>query len=115
MPPPSKRRAKPAVSSSPLASPGKAPALPAELLRALSRLDRVEDVALLLADLLTPAEIEAVGERWQIVQRLVAGQSQREVAEELGVSITTVSRGSRQLKYGVGGIEVARRALGQRG
>ena len=67
----------------------------------------------MLSDLLTPAEIEALSERWQIVQRLLAGQSQREVAAELGVSITTVSRGSRQLKYGVGGIETARRALGR--
>ena len=93
----------------------KQPALPAELLRVLTRLDRVEDMASLLSDRPTPAEIEAVGERWQIVQRLLAGQSQREVAAELGVSITTVSRGSRQLKYGVGGFEVAQRALGRRG
>ena len=87
------------------------PELPAELLRVLARLDRVEDVARLLSDLLTPAEIEALGERWQIVQRLTAGQSQREVAAELGVSITTVSRGSRQLKYGVGGIAMAQRLI----
>ena len=89
----------------------KHPELPAELLRVLARLDRVDDVARLLSDLLTPAEIEALGERWQIVQRLAAGQSQREVAAELGVSITTVSRGSRQLKYGVGGIAMAQRLL----
>jgi Trp operon repressor len=93
----------------------KPPELPAELLRVLARLDRVEDVARLLSDLLTPAEIEALGERWQIVQRLAGGQSQREVAAELGVSITTVSRGSRQLKYGVGGIAMAQRLLGKKG
>ena len=48
-----------------------------------------------------------MSERWHIVKRLRAGATQREVAAELGVSVTTVSRGARQLKYGTGGFEVA--------
>jgi TrpR family trp operon transcriptional repressor len=94
-----------------MAAKKRLPELPAELLRALARLDKPEEIGLVMGDLLTPSEVEALGERWQIVKRLLAGESQREVAAELGVSITTVSRGSRQLKYGQGGFQVALSAL----
>lgn len=90
------------------------PELPAELLRALARLDDPEAIGQVMNELLTPSEVEALGERWEIMKRLTAGQSQREVAAELGVSITTVSRGSRQLKYGQGGFQVAQGALASR-
>jgi TrpR family trp operon transcriptional repressor len=95
----------------------KMPELPAGLLRALARLDKPEEIGLVMGDLLTPSEVEALGERWQIARLLLAGKSQREVAAELGVSVTTVSRGSRQLKYGQGGFQVALEALkkGQKG
>ena len=87
------------------------PSLPPGLLRALSRLSRPEEMALFLSDLLTPAEIEAIAERWQIATLLTEGKSQREVASRLGASITTVSRGSRMLKYGQGGFRLALRTL----
>ena len=91
------------------------PELPTELLRALARLDSPEAIGQVMNELLTPSEVEALGERWEIMKRLTAGQSQREVAAELGVSITTVSRGSRQLKYGQGGFQVALKALEKKG
>ena len=53
-----------------------------------------------LEDMLTPQEIEALDERIKIMHALVAGKTQREIAEELELSITTVSRGSRILQYG---------------
>ena len=98
-----------------MATRKKEPELPGELLRALARLDREEDIGLVMGDLLTPSEVEALGERWAIIKALLAGKSQREVAAELEVSITTVSRGSRQLKYGQGGFQVALKALERRG
>lgn len=52
-----------------------------------------------LEDILTPAEIVTIAERIEILRQLKAGISQREVAEKLGVSITTVTRGNRILKY----------------
>ncbi len=52
-----------------------------------------------LEDILTPQEIEALDERIKIMHALVAGKTQREIAEELELSITTVSRGSRILQY----------------
>ena len=53
-----------------------------------------------LEDMMTPQEIEALDERIKIMHALVAGKTQREIAEEHELSITTVSRGSRILQYG---------------
>ena len=48
-----------------------------------------------LEDMMTPHD-----ERIKIMHALAAGKTQREIAEELELSITTVSRGSRILQYG---------------
>lgn len=53
-----------------------------------------------LEDMLSPQEIETLDERIKIMHALVFGKTQREIAEELELSITTVSRGSRILQYG---------------
>lgn len=53
-----------------------------------------------LKNILTPSELEEISTRLQIVKLLKKGVSQREVAKTLNVSIGTVSRGSRELKYG---------------
>lgn len=58
-----------------------------------------------LRNILTPAELEEIATRLQIVKLLKKGVSQREVAEKLGVSIVTVSRGARELKYGESGFK----------
>lgn len=71
----------------------------------LWRVDSVEELKSVLEDLLTPAEIVEVAERINIFSGLKAGKTQRELADELGLSVTTVSRGARTLKYGTGSIE----------
>ncbi len=53
-----------------------------------------------LRNILTPKELEEIALRLQIVKMLKKGIPQRKVAEKLGVSIGTVSRGSRELQYG---------------
>lgn len=58
---------------------------------------------MLLQDILTPREFLSVAERWQIVLSLAKKLPQREIAEELHVSISKITRGSRALKYGSGG------------
>ena len=59
-----------------------------------------DDLDSFLEDMMTPQEIEALDERIKIMHALTAGKTQREIAEELELSITTVSRGSRILQYG---------------
>lgn len=81
--------------------------VPEDLLQVFAALEDPEDVALLLGDLLSPAEMRSVGERWAIVTGLAAGQTQREVKNSVGVAIATVSRGAQQLKHGPGGFALA--------
>jgi TrpR family trp operon transcriptional repressor len=50
--------------------------------------------------LFTPAEIVEIGERIALLKQLKQGKTQRDIAADLGISVTTVSRGSRVLKYG---------------
>jgi len=83
------------------------PQLPADLLHVLADTPTSDDMARLLADLLTPSELEALAERWAIVKLLAGGASQRKVRDQVGCSVTTVSRGNRQLRYGEGGFEQA--------
>jgi len=83
------------------------PELPADLLVAIAVTERVDDLQRLFEDLLTPSELDAICERWEIVKRLSAGESQRSIRDALSVSVSTVSRGSRQLKYGSGGFSEA--------
>lgn len=56
-----------------------------------------------LKDLCTPAELIAMAERLRIVSLLNTGASYREVAEQAGVSVTTVGRVARSMRYGSGG------------
>ena len=57
-----------------------------------------------LSNLLTPQELEEIARRVQIFKLLKKGIPQRLIAEQLNVSIGTISRGSRELQYGKPGI-----------
>ena len=91
------------------------PVLPPDVLAVLARLGDPAEVELFLRDLLTPHERESISERWAIVKALNAGETQRQVRDRLGCSITTVSRGAKQLKYGDGGFALALDALDRGG
>lgn len=77
-----------------------------ELCELLAAIGNPKEADQLLQDLLTPQEIESLAERWQLVQLLAKGMSQREIAEKLNVSISKVTRGSRVLQYGSGGFKL---------
>lgn len=59
-----------------------------------------------LVDILTPAEFEAMVLRWQIIKKLHKGESHRSVAGDLGLGISTVTRGSRELRNKNGGFHL---------
>lgn len=58
-----------------------------------------------LKNILTPIELDEIAKRLQIVRMLKNGVSQRKIAQKLKVGIGTVTRGSRELKYGVPGFK----------
>lgn len=56
-----------------------------------------------LKDILSRKEYKNLLLRWRIIEMLTEGKSQREIAELLRVSVTTVSRGANVLKNASGG------------
>jgi TrpR-related protein YerC/YecD len=75
----------------------------AELFKAILRLKTAEECLAFFKDLCTPAELEAFADRWRVAQMLVEKKSYRAIAEETGVSVTTVTRVARFLNDGNGG------------
>jgi TrpR-related protein YerC/YecD len=78
---------------------------------ALAALKTPEEVRAFLRDLCTPAEIQAMADRWAAVEPLERGMSYREIHKLTGVSLTTIGRVARFLKSGNGGYLTAARRL----
>ncbi|MBW8173312.1 helix-turn-helix domain-containing protein [Ornithinimicrobium sp. Arc0846-15] len=60
-------------------------------------------IARFLIDLCTPAEVEALVDRWAVVPLLADGMSYRAIHDQTGVSVTTIGRVARCLDHGTGG------------
>ena len=76
-----------------------------ELFDAILEIRSKDEAANFFRDLLTIAELTEFANRWQMVKRLVRGESYLEIAEALNVSTTTVTRVAHWLKDGMGGYE----------
>ena len=77
------------------------------LCTALTSLDTVQDCRNFLRDLCTPAELQALVDRWQVVELLEQGLTYRKINDLTGVSVTTIGRVARFLTDGFGGYRVA--------
>lgn len=77
------------------------------LVQALATLKTPEELTAFLRDLCTPAELEAMVDRWRVVPLLRNGVPYREIHERTGVSVTTTGRVARTLEQGHGGYAVA--------
>lgn len=82
------------------------------LAHVLSTLKGASEVRAFLEDLCTPAELEAMGDRWRVVPDLLRGASYREIHERTKVSTTTIGRVARCLELGAGGYQTAAKRLG---
>jgi TrpR-related protein YerC/YecD len=80
-------------------------AVPADesLCRALLSLDTPAEMLAFLRDLCTPAELEAMIDRWRVVPYLLAGYAYRDIHDRTSVSVTTIGRVARFLQQGHGG------------
>ena len=77
------------------------------LYRALAALESEQDVARFLEDLCTPAEVEAMADRWHVARLLEQGIPYRKINELSGVSTATITRVARCIAYGAGGYKAA--------
>ena len=83
------------------------------LIEAMQAMRSVGELRALLDDLCTPAELEAIADRWRVVPLLLEGLAYREIHDRTGVSVTTVGRIARCLDLGAGGYRLAaERVLG---
>ncbi|NLC61692.1 MAG: DNA-binding transcriptional regulator [Gammaproteobacteria bacterium] len=77
------------------------------LAEAFAKIDDPAEMKAFLRDLCTPAELEALADRWRVVPLLMQGIPYREIHERTGVSVTTVGRVARTIEYGDGGYAAA--------
>lgn len=81
------------------------------LFEAILTLSTVADCRAFFNDLCTPAEMQALVDRWRVVGLLEQGRSYRNIQAETGVSVTTVGRVARFLHSGSGGYVTVREHL----
>ena len=77
------------------------------LFEAMMSLESVEECRNFLKDLCTPAELQALVDRWQVVEYLEQGLPYRKIHDLTGVSVTTIGRVARFLSDGFGGYQAA--------
>ena len=77
------------------------------LMQAILRLETVDEAERFFRDLCTPAELQALADRWAVVALLQQGVPYREIYKQTGVSVTTVGRVARYLTNGNGGYALA--------
>lgn len=69
---------------------------------AFIKLKNSHEIEDFMHDLLSPHELDDLNDRWEIVKALLEEKTQRNIRDELGVSISKISRGSTTIKYGAG-------------
>lgn len=82
------------------------------LYAAMLTLRSVDELRAFFRDLCTPAEIEAMSDRWAVVECLERGLPYREIHRMTGVSVTTIARVARYRSGGSGGYATAAKRIG---
>ena len=77
------------------------------LSEALLSLETTREVREFLEDLCTPAELEAMVDRWRVAQLLNRGYTYRDIRSLTEVSVTTIGRVARFMERGSGGYRTA--------
>ena len=77
------------------------------LFAAVLTLKSVDECRAFFRDLCTPAELQAMADRWAVVDWLQKGVPYREIHRLTGVSVTTIGRVARCLADGNGGYALA--------
>lgn len=73
-----------------------------ELFALLVKIDNVEDMENLFADLCTKKEVENMAERLHAAELLLGGNTYTQVMSQVNISSATLSRVSQCVQYGTG-------------
>ena len=73
------------------------------LYEAIAEIKSPDEAKMFFHDLCTPAEIQAMADRWLAVHAVKTGKPYRQIHDETGVSVTTVGRVARCILLGEGG------------
>jgi TrpR-related protein YerC/YecD len=84
------------------------------LSEALLCLETSQEMKQFLEDLCTPAEIEAMVDRWRVAQLVNQGYSYRDIREITEVSVTTIGRVARFMEMGTGGYRTVLERIGRK-
>src|SRR6201988_338700 len=84
------------------------------LYSAILTLRSVEECREFFRDLCTPAELQALADRWAVVEYLQRDMPYREIHRLTGVSVTTIGRVARYVNGGNGGYQGGLGGLGKR-
>jgi TrpR-related protein YerC/YecD len=74
-----------------------------ELYTAFALLKTADEARCFIQDLCTPAEIQALADRWRVVADIKNRKSYRQINAETQVSVTTIGRVARSIMLGHGG------------
>lgn len=81
------------------------------LYQAVLTLRNADECRAFFRDLCTPAELEAMADRWAVVEHVQRGEPYREIHRVTSVSVTTIGRVARCVAVGNGGYALAMRRL----
>ena len=81
------------------------------LCNAILALRSIDECRSFFRDLCTPAELQAMADRWAVVECLQRDLPYREIHRLTGVSVTTIGRVARYLAQGNGGYALAARRV----
>lgn len=83
-----------------------------DLMRAIALIQNADEGLRFFTDLCTPAELDAMADRWQVVPLLQAKIPYRSIYEQTGVSVATITRIARCIQFGSGGYTFMSELLG---
>lgn len=84
-----------------------------ELFSAILLLSNIDDCRAFFQDLCTPAELQAMKDRWAVAELLADGLTYRDIHAKTGVSVTTVGRVARCLSAPPAGYAAVLRKMGK--
>lgn len=69
-----------------------------DLIKTLCKIRQPDKMQQLLEEILTPTEYHDLAMRWELMQRLLEGSTQRKIANDLRISLCKITRGAKILK-----------------